>query len=92
MPDAEADLVPDPYVPQGGDTNTSNSNNSVLVDKQLEYNYDLTKAPIGQKLILLTVGRIGVMGKLYGDARDNDVIGWFPLPGRNKVREEELGL
>lgn len=91
MPDVEADLIPDPYVPQGT-TNLGFSNRDVLVDKQLEYNYDLSQAPKNQKLILLTQGRIGVMGHLYGDSRDRDVIAWFPLPARNKDKEESLGL
>lgn len=41
---------------------------------------------INKKVILLTTGRIATLGK-WGDGKG--VIGWFPLPKRNKDYENE---
>lgn len=40
-----------------------------------------------KKVILLTTGRIATIGK-WGDGKG--VIGWHPLPKRNKQIEEEM--
>lgn len=88
MPDPATN---DAYIP-GNNYQPNLTNNHVAVDKNIEYNYNLAAAPLNQKLILLTKGKIGVFGCLYGDARDNDIEGWFPMPARNKDTEESLGL
>lgn len=79
------------YVPVDQSEKSSTAS-SVGVDKHIEYNYNLEEAPINKKLVLLTVGGIGVLGKLYGDARDKDILGWFPMMARNLEKEREAKL
>lgn len=42
---------------------------------------------VSAKVILLTTGRVAMIGK-WGDG--TGVIGWHPLPKRDKKKEEEL--
>lgn len=75
---------------------TDNSNNSTrdyCTTPEVVFNYDMNSAPRGQKMLLLTEYKIAVMGKLSaGVNADPDIIAWFPLPVRDKKKEEELGL
>ncbi len=84
--------LPEAYVPENTPPYQHLTNRDVAVDKNVEYNYNVRAAPLNQKLILLTKGKIGVFGCLYGDARDSDIIGWFPMPARNKELEKQLGI
>jgi hypothetical protein len=53
----------------------------------------MASAPRGQKMLLLTMHKIAVLGKLSaGFNADPDIIAWFPLPTRDKQKEEQLGL
>ena len=57
----------------------------------IEYEYDLTLAPKNQKLIVLTIGGVALMGTVTGDPKkDADIVGFYPLPSRNKAREEQI--
>lgn len=44
---------------------------------------------VNKKVILLTTGRVAMVGK-WGDG--TGVIGWWPLPKRDKKLELELGI
>lgn len=69
------------------------SNREVAVDKGLVFNYDLSKAPIGQLVLVLTRGGIAHRGFVTGKPeRDKDLRGWHPLPARDKEQEAKLGL
>ncbi len=88
MSDTEApELEPyDVFVP-GDRSDESSSGKSVATEPRFKYNYNLQQAPRGKKLILLTIGHIAVFGQIYGDVRDRDILGWFPLPVEDKEAE-----
>lgn len=44
---------------------------------------------VNKKVILLTTGRIAIFGK-WGNGKG--VIGWHPIPKRNKETEQQLGI
>ena len=57
----------------------------------IEFEYDLDLAPKNQKLIVLTLGGVALMGVVSGDPKkDADIVGFHPLPSRNKAREEQI--
>lgn len=84
----EADQNSEPYIPASPQKDSLESKR-FYADKHLEFNYDVDSAPKNRKLTLLTIGRIAIQGVLHGDARDDDILGWFPLPARNRQREAE---
>ncbi len=48
-------------------------------------------APLAQKVILLTAGGVATIGTWYGPY-GKYFWGWAPLPPRNRLLEEQLGL
>lgn len=48
-------------------------------------------ANTGAKMMLLTVGRVAVLGTWFGDLGEA-FIAWAPMPKRDKIKEVELGL
>lgn len=64
---------------------------SHAVSRDIRFCYDLSIAPHSQKLTLLTVHGISVQGVLTGNSdKDADIVGWYPLPDRDKELEEQL--
>lgn len=64
---------------------------SHCVSAEIEYEYNLDLAPRNQKMILLTIGGTSIQGSFTGDEkRDSDIMGFYPLPKRNKVKEDQL--
>lgn len=41
------------------------------------------------KMLMLTKGKIAILGSWHNCV---GVIGWYPLPNRDKQKEEELGI
>jgi hypothetical protein len=60
-----------------------------ITDDTQEYRYEV--APLGQKVLLLTMGGVCTIGQWSG-TYGQFFWGWAPLPKRNKQREEALGL
>jgi len=58
---------------------------------EVEFEYNLDLAPRSQKLLILTIGGITMTGMFTGNPeRDADIMAFFPLPKRNKKKEEQL--
>jgi len=88
VPEAESpELEPYEVFVPGDRSDESNNGKSVASEPRLKYNYNLAEAPKGKKLILLTIGHIAVFGQVYGGVKDNDILGWFPLPAEDKEAE-----
>jgi len=76
-------------------TSASKSNNAdVVTDRRTIFCYDLNAAPLGQKLQLLTIGGVAIYGQMTrADQKgDQGIIGWHPLPVRDKEEEERRGI
>lgn len=54
------------------------SRNAVAVATRSEWVFDFTRCPRGAKMLLLTEGRIAVIGKIGSDTKG--YIAWAPLP------------
>lgn len=68
------------------------SSREVEASQEYLFRYDMENAPLGELLNLLTIGAVCQRGKLRGDIRDKDIVGWARLPGRDKVEELRRGL
>lgn len=53
--------------------------------------YRYETAPLGQKVLLLTIGGVCTIGQWYG-AYGQYFWGWAPLPSRNREIEAQLGV
>lgn len=58
------------------------------------FDYDMSKAPLGQELIFLTIGAIAGKGRLSKQDIDGHtgIVAWSTLPVRNKELEERLKI
>lgn len=54
-----------------------------------QYTYEV--APLGQEVLLLTCGGVCTKGKWFGGFGEF-FWGWAPLPSRDRLLEEQLGL
>lgn len=64
------------------------SNNEATTTSAIRFFYDPPENK-EKKVILLTTGKIAIVGK-WGNGCG--VIGWHPLPKRNKEKENELDI
>lgn len=62
-------------------------NNEAITTDDIVYNYSVPPN-VNKKVILLTTGGTAIVGP-WKDG--HGVIGWHPLPKRNKQLEKELG-
>lgn len=67
----------------------STGNPDAITTADSEYIYGTPPPNVNKKVILLNTGGVAFMGR-WGNGEG--VIGWHPLPKRNKKLEEELGL
>lgn len=56
-----------------------------------EWNYDMQTAPVGKRCLLLNAGGVAVIG-LVPSREYSFFKAWAPLPKRDKVKEESLGI
>lgn len=73
---------------------SSNKTAGVHPDPKFVFNYDLTLAPKGQKLTVLTLGRTATEAYIISAdrAKAEGIIAWQRLPSRDYELEEKLGL
>lgn len=55
------------------------------------WNYDMTAAPVGKRLLLLGGGGVLTIGVITS-SRDQFFKAWAPFPKRNKALEREMGV
>lgn len=73
---------------------TTNKTAGVHPDPEFKFNYNLAEAPRGQKLLILTRGKVttnGYIGSLE-KAQQEGIIAWHLFPSRDYELEAQLGL
>lgn len=56
------------------------------------WNYNMAKAPTGQRCLLLNAGGVTVIGPAPKNDATSFFRAWAPLPKRDKALEESLGI
>jgi hypothetical protein len=64
-------------------------NAKVAVAEFPSWSYDLSTAPRGTKMLLLTVGHVAVVGNYVPGC---GFLAWAHLPKRDKIEEKKRGL
>lgn len=86
--------IPPRPMPASQPPSPTNEDACTELPAEHEFNYNLHECPKGQKVQLLNSGGVAIYGTITNIelARQMGIIGWYPVPKRNKVIEANLGV